>query len=111
MTERDMDKLRRLHGERSRRYKGIVTDTRHWAFAEVTENHPLGGGMLEGRSSIKLGRTDNGKCGWITYGPADLAVGSTVELFEFRIYNKWHVDFRVLPAEEGTGLTTPSDSA
>jgi hypothetical protein len=92
--------MRVEQGERARYCKSQITETRHWAFAEVLENHPLcddpENSMIGSRSTLILGNTDNGRIGWHAYGPRDLAVGARVELFEYRVYGKWHVDFRVL---------------
>jgi len=94
------DELRRTKGERAPYYKSQIAETRHWAFAEVVKNYPLcddpENSMIGNRSTLVLGNTDNGKIGWHTYGPRDLAVGTRVELFEFRVYGGWLVDFRVL---------------
>lgn len=87
------DQLRRTMGQRARHSKTQITETRHWAFAEVTRNSPVPG---MGRSLLVLGNTDNGKLGWHSYGPRDLIVGTHVELFEFRVYGKLLTDFRVI---------------
>ena len=98
------DEARRTTGERAPGYASVITETRHWAFAEVTENHPLDedpDSMLGNRSSLLLSNTDNGRTGWWAYGPRELAVGTRVELFEYKVYGKWDADFRVLPDIEG----------
>lgn len=96
------DKLRRTTGERTRRHPSQITETRHWAFAEVVKNTPLcddpKNQMIGSRSLLHLSNTDNGRIGWYAYGPRDLAVGTPVELFEYRNCGTWYVDFRVLEA-------------
>lgn len=94
------DVLRRTEGERAPGYKSQITETKHWAFAEVVENHPLcddpKNQMIGNRSLLLLSNTDNGKTGWHSYGPRDLAVGTRVELFMFRVHRDLLTDFRVL---------------
>ena len=87
------DQLRRTTGQRARHYRTMTTETRHWAFAEVTKNSPI---AMPGRSLLTLGNTDNGRTGWHNLGPRDLIVGTHVELFDFRVHGKWLVDFRIL---------------
>lgn len=92
------DRWRATTGETAQHYRSQIIETRHWAFAEVVSNHPIPN--LQGRSSLHFSNTDSGKCGWHAYGPSDLAVGTHVELFEFRVYGGWIPDFRVLVAGE-----------
>ncbi len=60
------DQLRRTTGQRAHYSKSRITETRHWAFAEVLENTPI---AMSGRSLLHLSNTDNGKVGWHDYGP------------------------------------------
>jgi hypothetical protein len=90
-----------LEGEQSSRYISQITDVRHFAFAEITENRPLEPDnpdcLIGDRSLITLGNTDNGKPGMIVYGPRSLEIGKKVELFEFQLYGKkWLSDYLVL---------------
>jgi hypothetical protein len=64
-----LDTLRRSTGERCRHYKLSTKATRHWAWAEVAENKALAEtGILKDLSILHF-RTDDGKPGWVTYGP------------------------------------------
>ena len=86
------DLQRSATGYLSSHYRTSTTETRHWAFAEVLECDPL----THGGATVRIGNTDNGKHGWHSFGPRDLAIGTRVELFEFRSHGQWTLDFRVL---------------